>query len=115
MAAVRASFFIFPIRTKGAAIAFVFLGRFAVHRNDGALVFRQEMAKAQNRMAPVLDVVACRHRDAAMSQGFARGKQSVAGMDLGAELFSQRMQRRLGNDAVVRSQASSARISFMQR
>ena len=37
----------------------------------------------ENRATPVLDVVACGHRNAAMTQGFAGGQQSVTGMDVG--------------------------------
>ena len=86
-----------------------------VYRNDRPRVFRQEMTEAENRVAPVLDVVACGHRNAAMTQGFAGGEQSIAGMNLAAVFFSEGVQRRFRNDAMTRSQASSARISFMQR
>ena len=58
------------------------------------------MPEAQNGAAPVLDVVARGHRNAAMTQLLAGGKQSVARMDLGAKLLSQRVKRRFRDDAI---------------
>ena len=46
------------------------------------------MPESENRTLFILDVVARRHRNAAMTQLLAGGKQSVARMDFGAKLLS---------------------------
>ena len=74
------------------------MSRFVIYRDDGPLAFL-EMSEAENRAVPVLDVVARGHRDAAVTQLLAGGKQSVARMDLGAELLSERVQRSFRVDA----------------
>ena len=84
-----------------AALTFPFLGSLRlVHRNDRPLIFRQKMTESENRVTPVLDVVACGYRNAAMTQGFTRRQESVTGVNLRAKFFSERVQRRLRINAL---------------
>ena len=64
-------------------------------------------------MTPVLDIVRGGHFNVAMTQLFAGGEQSVTGMGLAAEFFLIVCNGVFETTSWLRSQASSARISFM--
>jgi hypothetical protein len=61
--------------------------RVAIHRNDGPLAF-EEMAEAKHRWASVLKIMSGGHRDAAMAQLLAGGKNAVLVIDPTAKFLA---------------------------
>ena len=80
-----------------------------VHRNDGRVVFRQEMAKSEDRACFDLHVVRRGHGNLSVPKHSLGGDQAKAGIDLASEFFSKRVQWSSRNDAVCTEPADQLR------